>query len=182
MRLGSFDGAWCTECNGTKFVTVCQILLKWGPFFVCHNNIWQSIYEIFVLGYELSCFQVAASTECSRSKYFEFFKLTQYANFQYASFFHAVAQWWRFGGTSHKYLRYCHKCGTIAFSSPSAIIWASSDIDSIDSARVCLFEYVIYFLRWPALPAAHRQCRPSQEWITYSNKPSMWEMVLTTWD
>ncbi len=43
VRLGSYDGTWYTECNGTTFVTVYKILMKWGPFFVCHDNIWQTI-------------------------------------------------------------------------------------------------------------------------------------------
>ena len=41
VRLGSYDSAWCTECNNTKFVIVSQILMKWGPFFYRHDNIWQ---------------------------------------------------------------------------------------------------------------------------------------------
>ncbi len=28
VRTGSYDGAWCTEFNGTTFVTVSQILMK----------------------------------------------------------------------------------------------------------------------------------------------------------
>ncbi len=44
----------------------------------------------------------------------------------------------------HQYLRYNHKYGTIAFSTPSAIIWAYSHIASIVSGRFSLFEHVIY--------------------------------------
>ena len=43
VRLGSLCGAWCTECNGTMFVRVSQILMKWGRYFVCHDNIWQTL-------------------------------------------------------------------------------------------------------------------------------------------
>ncbi len=43
VRLGSYDGAWYTEYNGTKFVTVSQIFIEWGQFFVRHDNIWQTI-------------------------------------------------------------------------------------------------------------------------------------------
>ena len=38
----------------------------------------------------------------------------------------------------------CHWCGTIVFSIPSAIIWAHSDIASLVSAKLCLFEDVIH--------------------------------------
>ncbi len=43
----------------------------------------------------------------------------------------------------HQYLRYNHKCGTIVFSIPSAII-SLSHIASLVSAKVCSFEYVTY--------------------------------------
>ncbi len=59
----------------------------------------------------------------------------------------------------HQYLRYNHKRGTIAFSTPSAIIWAYSPIASMVSARFSLFEHVIY--SWGALHC--RQCRAPQE-------------------
>ncbi len=38
MRLGSYDGAWYTEGNGTKVVTVSQILGELGQFFVHQDN------------------------------------------------------------------------------------------------------------------------------------------------
>ncbi len=47
VRIGSYDGACYTECNGTTFVTVSQILMKWGRFFIRHDNIWQSIPRSF---------------------------------------------------------------------------------------------------------------------------------------
>ncbi len=40
----------------------------------------------------------------------------------------------------HQYLRYSHKHGTIAFSTPSAIIWAYSHIASMVELRFSLFE------------------------------------------
>ena len=43
MRLGSYDGAWYTEYNGTTFVIVSQILIEWGQFFVHRDNIWQTL-------------------------------------------------------------------------------------------------------------------------------------------
>ncbi len=42
VRLGSYEGTWCTECNGTKLVTISQILMKLGPFFVRQDNILQT--------------------------------------------------------------------------------------------------------------------------------------------
>ena len=41
--FGSYDGAWYTEYNGTKFMTVSQIFMEWGQFFVRQGNIWQTI-------------------------------------------------------------------------------------------------------------------------------------------
>ncbi len=59
----------------------------------------------------------------------------------------------------HLYLRYSHKCVTIVFSIPSAIIWAQSHTASMVSARFSLFEHVIY-----SSGALHcRQCRAPQE-------------------
>ena len=46
MRICSYDGTWCTEPNGTTFVTVYQILMKWGLFFVRQDNIWQTIHNL----------------------------------------------------------------------------------------------------------------------------------------
>ena len=33
LRLGSYDGAWYNEHNGTTYVTVSQILIEWSGFF-----------------------------------------------------------------------------------------------------------------------------------------------------
>ena len=43
MTLGSYDGAWYTEHNGTIIVKVSQTLIEWGQSFVHQDNIWQSI-------------------------------------------------------------------------------------------------------------------------------------------
>ena len=43
VRLGSYDGAWYTESNGTTFVTVSQIFIERGQFFIQQDNIWQTI-------------------------------------------------------------------------------------------------------------------------------------------
>ena len=43
VKLGSCDGTWYTERNGTTFVTVSQILMEWGKSFVHQDNIWQSV-------------------------------------------------------------------------------------------------------------------------------------------
>ena len=47
MRLGSYDGTWCTECNGTTSVTVSRILMEWAQFVIHHDNIWQTILTPF---------------------------------------------------------------------------------------------------------------------------------------
>ena len=39
IRLGSYDGAWYTEHNGTASVTVSQILKERDQFFVQQDNI-----------------------------------------------------------------------------------------------------------------------------------------------
>ena len=43
VRLGSYDGAWHTEHNGTKFVTTSQILMEWAQFIIHQDNIWQTL-------------------------------------------------------------------------------------------------------------------------------------------
>ena len=47
VRIGSCDGAWCTECNGSTFVTVSQLLMKWDQFFIRQNNTWQTLCNLF---------------------------------------------------------------------------------------------------------------------------------------
>ena len=42
VRICSYDGTWCTEYNGTTFETVHQILMTWGRFFICYDNIWHT--------------------------------------------------------------------------------------------------------------------------------------------
>ena len=37
--IGSYDGAWCTQHNGTNFLTVSQILMEWDQFFAHQDNI-----------------------------------------------------------------------------------------------------------------------------------------------
>ncbi len=49
VRICSYDGAWYTEHNGTTFVTVSQILVEWSPFFVRHDNIWQTIIVLAII-------------------------------------------------------------------------------------------------------------------------------------
>ena len=46
MGLGSYDGVWYTEHNGTRFVIVSQILMEWGPFFVYQDNVWRTLPPI----------------------------------------------------------------------------------------------------------------------------------------
>ena len=38
---------------GTTFVTVSQLLMKWGPFFVRQDNIWQTLAVIFATYWSL---------------------------------------------------------------------------------------------------------------------------------
>ena len=57
------------------------------------------------------------------------------------------------------YLTYSHKHGVIAFSTPSAILWAYSHIANMISAGFSLFEHAIY--SWGALHCL--QCRVPQE-------------------
>ena len=44
--LVSFNGAWYTEHVDTTFVTVSQVLMEWGQFFVYRGNIWHSLGAI----------------------------------------------------------------------------------------------------------------------------------------
>ncbi len=40
--MGSYANAWCTECNGTTFVTVSHVLLEWEEFVAHHDSSWQT--------------------------------------------------------------------------------------------------------------------------------------------
>ena len=72
----------------------------------------------------------------------------------------------------------CQKSGIIVLSVSIAITWAYYHFASTISYRVALFEYAIHFWNgWHCV-----QCRLSQEWIAYSNKPTLAASKLAMWD
>ncbi len=110
VRMGSYDGAWRTECNGITFVNVSKILMKWEAFFIRRDNIWQAIGSTTRV--RMALWQCIQMTLLTSSHIWLVKPVTSYPGGRKIELILSIST------------IYTHKCATIVFSIPGAIIWA----------------------------------------------------------